>query len=281
MHNILITGIGGTGVITISALIGMAAHLEGKGVSVLDMTGMSQKNGSVTSHVRIARNASDLKAQRIPTGEADLILGCDMLTAGAPDAIAKMHPGRSYALVNTFEQPTGAFAQDADWVYPSEQVRALIAESVDGRADFLDATHLATRLMGDAIAANLFMLGFAFQKGHVPLSSASRPASAMADGQTSLPIDQVFIADDAVRGHGARRPRASTARCAATAPKRTWWRQCKLELNSMNALTITLMSNVWTHSSLRQQNRQQDARGPAPDIRRGTKIASVSGVSRR
>jgi indolepyruvate ferredoxin oxidoreductase len=137
MYNILITGIGGTGVITIGALIGMAAHLEGKGVSVLDMTGMSQKNGSVTSHVRIAREAGQLKAQRIPTGEAHLILGCDMLTAGAPDAIAKMRAGRTYALVNTFEQPTGHFAQDPDWTFPAAQVRALIDESVEGRADFL------------------------------------------------------------------------------------------------------------------------------------------------
>ncbi|CAN5817724.1 indolepyruvate ferredoxin oxidoreductase family protein [soil metagenome] len=171
IHNTLITGIGGTGVITIGALIGMAAHLEGKGVSVLDMTGMSQKNGSVTSHVRIAADNAQLKAQRIPTGEADLILGCDMLTAGAPDAISKMRPGRTYALINTFEQPTGHFAQDADWQYPAEQVRALIEESVDRHADFVDATQLATRLMGDAIAANLFLLGFAFQKGCVPLSA--------------------------------------------------------------------------------------------------------------
>jgi indolepyruvate ferredoxin oxidoreductase len=149
----------------------MAAHLEGKGVSVLDMTGMSQKNGSVTSHVRIAHDAAQLKAQRIPTGEADLILGCDMLTAGAPDAIARMRPGRTYALVNTFEQPTGHFAQQPDWEFPAAQVRALIEESVEGRADFIDATQLATRLMGDAIAANLFLLGFAFQKGFVPLSA--------------------------------------------------------------------------------------------------------------
>ena len=171
IHNTLITGIGGTGVITIGALIGMAAHLEGKGVSVLDMTGMSQKNGSVTSHVRIAADNAQLKAQRIPTGEADLILGCDMLTAGAPDAISKMRPGRTYALINTFEQPTGHFAQNADWQYPAAEVRALIEESVARRADFVDATQLAMQLMGDAIAANLFLLGFAFQKGCVPLSA--------------------------------------------------------------------------------------------------------------
>ena len=173
VHNILITGIGGTGVITIGALIGMAAHLEGKGVSVLDMTGMSQKNGSVTSHVRIARSTSELNAQRIPTGEADLVLGCDMLTAGAPDAVSRMQPGRTYALVNTFEQPTGHFAQDADWHFPAEQVSELISESVGRTVDFVDATQLATRLMGDAISANLFMLGFAYQKGHVPVSAGA------------------------------------------------------------------------------------------------------------
>jgi indolepyruvate ferredoxin oxidoreductase len=172
-YNILINGIGGTGVITVGALMGMAAHLEGKGASVLDMTGMSQKNGSVTSHVKIAASPAHLRAQRIATGEADLVLGCDMLTAGAQDAISKMRPGRTSAIVNLHEQPTGTFAQDPDWHYPASQVRALIDESVGGGADFLDATRLATSLMGDSIAANLFMLGYAWQKGRVPLSEAA------------------------------------------------------------------------------------------------------------
>jgi indolepyruvate ferredoxin oxidoreductase len=172
-YNILINGIGGTGVITVGALMGMAAHLEGKGASVLDMTGMSQKNGSVTSHVKIAASPAHLRAQRIATGEADLVLGCDMLTAGAQDAISKMRPGRTSAIVNLHEQPTGTFAQDPDWHYPASQVRAPIDESVGGGADFLDATRLATALMGDSIAANLFMLGYAWQKGRVPLSEAA------------------------------------------------------------------------------------------------------------
>jgi indolepyruvate ferredoxin oxidoreductase len=174
-YNILINGIGGTGVITVGALMGMAAHLEGKGASVLDMTGMSQKNGSVTSHVKIAATPARLRAQRIATGEADLVLGCDMLTAGAADAISKMRPGRTSAIVNLHEQPPGTFAQDADWQYPSGQVRALIQEAAGGAqaADFLDATKLATALMGDSIAANLFMLGYAWQKGRIPLTEAA------------------------------------------------------------------------------------------------------------
>jgi indolepyruvate ferredoxin oxidoreductase len=172
-HNILITGIGGTGVITIGALLGMAAHLEGKGVSVLDMTGMSQKNGAVTSHVRIAAQPSAIHAQRIATGEANLILGCDMLTAGAQEAIAKTRPGVTVAVINTHEQPPGQFARNPDWQFPTEQVRALIDESVAGRSYYVDATRLATLLLGDSIATNLFMLGFAFQKGLVPVSEAA------------------------------------------------------------------------------------------------------------
>jgi indolepyruvate ferredoxin oxidoreductase len=179
-YNILVNGIGGTGVITVGALMGMAAHLEGKGASVLDMTGMSQKNGSVTSHVKIAETPERLRAQRIATGEADLVLGCDMLTAGAADAISKMRPGRTTVVVNLHEQPTGTFAQQRDWEFPAAQVRALIAEAVGGAqfgdnsgVDFIDATKLATSLMGDSIAANLFMLGYAWQKGLVPLSEAA------------------------------------------------------------------------------------------------------------
>jgi indolepyruvate ferredoxin oxidoreductase len=171
--NILLNGIGGTGVITVGALIGMAGHLEGKGVSVLDMTGMSQKNGSVTSHIRIARSPAKIRAQRIATGEADLILGCDMLTAGSHDAISKMRAGRTRAVVNTHQQPTGHFAKNPDWDFPFDQVQALINESVDNRSDFIDATKLATALMGDSIATNLFMLGFAFQKGAIPISEAA------------------------------------------------------------------------------------------------------------
>jgi indolepyruvate ferredoxin oxidoreductase len=174
-YNVLINGIGGTGVITVGALMGMAAHLEGKGASVLDMTGMSQKNGSVTSHVKIAASPDRLRAQRIATGEADLILGCDMLTTGAADAVSKMRPGRTLAIVNLHEQPTGTFAQQRDWEFPAEEVRALILEAVGGAdgADFLDATRLATALMGDSIASNLFLLGYAWQKGRIPLSEAA------------------------------------------------------------------------------------------------------------
>jgi len=171
--NIFITGIGGTGVITVGALLGMAAHLEGKSVSVLDMTGMSQKNGAVTSHVRITERDHEIRAQRIATGEADLLLSCDMLTAGGQDAISKTRVGRTIAIINTHNQPTGAFAQDRDWSFPDATLRKLIKESVENQATFINATQIVTRLLGDSIATNLFMLGLAFQKGKIPLVESS------------------------------------------------------------------------------------------------------------
>jgi indolepyruvate ferredoxin oxidoreductase len=198
-YNILVNGIGGTGVITVGALMGMAAHLEGKGASVLDMTGMSQKNGSVTSHVKIAQTPERLRAQRIATGEADLVLGCDMLTAGAADAISKMRPGRTRVVVNLHEQPTGTFAQQRDWAFPGAQVRALIEEAVGGKVgenagvDFLDATKLATALMGDSIAANLFMLGYAWQRGLVPLSEASLMRAIALNGVAVASNQRSFL----------------------------------------------------------------------------------------
>ena len=172
-YNVLITGIGGTGVITIGALLGVAAHLEGKGVSVLDMTGMSQKNGSVTSHVRLAARPADIYAQRIATGEADLVLGCDLLTAASADAIAKTRPGRTRVLANDHEQPPGQFAKEPDWQYPSEQIKQLLQDAVGGSAEFVNATRLATGLLGEAMGANLFMLGLAFQRGLIPLQLGS------------------------------------------------------------------------------------------------------------
>ncbi|NCW77194.1 MAG: indolepyruvate ferredoxin oxidoreductase family protein [Oxalobacteraceae bacterium] len=192
-YNILINGIGGTGVITIGALLGMAGHLEGKGVSVLDMTGMSQKNGSVTSHVRIAASPEAIRAQRIATGEADLVLGCDMLTAGAHDAISKMRAGRTHAIINTHQQPTGHLARQPDWQYPADEVQVLIDSSVEGHSDYINATRLATALMGDSIATNLFMLGYAYQRGLLPVSEASLMQAIELNGVAIAANQKAFL----------------------------------------------------------------------------------------
>src|SRR5450432_4145895 len=169
--NILVTGIGGTGVVTIGALIGMAAHLEGKGATVLDQTGLAQKGGAVTCHLRIARAPEDIHAVRIAAGEADLVLGCDMVVVNDYWALSKIRAGRSRVVLNTYEAMPGTFTTRPDMQFPAQQIVAAVKTALDGGApELVDATTLATALMGDSIASNLFMLGYAWQKGWVPLS---------------------------------------------------------------------------------------------------------------
>ncbi|MBT3371662.1 MAG: indolepyruvate ferredoxin oxidoreductase family protein [Rhodospirillaceae bacterium] len=170
-YNILVTGIGGTGVITVGALLGMAAHVEGKGVTVLDFTGIAQKNGAVMSHIRIAPKPEDLHAVRIAAGGADLLLGADMVAAAAPDSLRKLSRGGTQAIINSHLAPTADFTLNPDTEFHGEDLRGLIRNGAgDNRTEFVDATGLATALMGDAIAANLFLLGHAYQRGALPVS---------------------------------------------------------------------------------------------------------------
>ena len=173
-YNILVTGVGGTGVITIGALIGMAAHIEGKGVSVLDMTGLSQKGGAVKSHVRVAERPEDLNASRIAAGEANAVIGCDLVVASSFDALAKMRRGLTTAVINSHETATAGFTQNPDLQFPGAALIDVIKENVNPEnVDVVEASALATALMGDSIATNMFMFGYAFQKGLVPLSLES------------------------------------------------------------------------------------------------------------
>ncbi len=170
-YNILITGIGGTGVVTVGALLGMAAHLDGKGCSVLNFTGLAQKNGAVMSHVRLAPDPSDLHAVRLSSGGADLLLGCDMVVSASPAALARIENGVTRAVVNSDYQPTAAFVLNPDMDFETAAMRAAIKNAAgEKNADFVDAAEMATALLGDSIASNLFLLGYAFQKGLIPLS---------------------------------------------------------------------------------------------------------------
>jgi indolepyruvate ferredoxin oxidoreductase len=173
-YGILIAGIGGTGVVTLGALLGMAAHLEGKAVTVLDITGLAQKNGAVTSHIRLAPGPDDLHAVRIATGAADLLLACDLVVAATQAALARVQSGVTKAVVNSHVQPTPAFIFNPDVDFEgAAMLQAIKTATGESAADIVDATGLASALMGDSIAANLFMLGYAFQKGLVPLSLAA------------------------------------------------------------------------------------------------------------
>ena len=170
-YGILVTGIGGTGVITVGALIGMAAHLEGKGCTVLDFTGLAQKNGAVMSHIRLAPKPEDLHAVRIAAGGANLVLGCDMVVAAAPAALSRIEPGITKAVINGYMQPVAAFVLNGDMDLGAESMMKSIRDAAgDDATTFVDGTGLATAIFGDSIATNLFMLGYAWQKGLVPLS---------------------------------------------------------------------------------------------------------------
>ena len=170
-YGILVTGIGGTGVITVGALIGMAAHLEGKGCTVLDFTGLAQKNGAVMSHIRLAPKPEDLHAVRIAAGGANLVLGCDMVVAASPAALSRIEPGITQAVINGYMQPVAAFVTNGDMDLGAESMMKSIRDAATPEATtFVDGTGLATAILGDSIATNLFMLGYAWQKGLVPLS---------------------------------------------------------------------------------------------------------------
>ena len=171
---ILVTGVGGTGVITIGALLSMAAHIEGRGVTVLDQTGLAQKNGAVMSHVRIAASPEALHAVRIGVGGARVVLACDMITADGKAALETMRAGTTCAVVNAHLSPTADFTLRPDFRVDEAAVVSRIASTCgEDRAEFFDATALATALSGDAIATNMFMLGHAFQRGLLPVSLAA------------------------------------------------------------------------------------------------------------
>jgi indolepyruvate ferredoxin oxidoreductase len=170
-YNILVTGIGGTGVITVGALLGMAAHVDGNGCSALDFTGLSQKNGAVMSHVRIADRPEQLSAVRITNGGADLILGCDMVVSAGTTALSRVDRGTTKAFVNADLQPTASFVQNPDIDFELGAMQTTLRDAISERnLEIIDATGIASALMGDSIATNPFMLGFAFQNGTIPLS---------------------------------------------------------------------------------------------------------------
>ncbi len=169
-HNIVITGVGGTGVVTVGALIAMAAHLEGKGVGVMEMAGLAQKGGAVHIHCRIAERPQHLSAIRVAAGEADALIGGDIVVAAGAKTLGLMMRGKTRAVCNAHEIITGEFTIDRAFTLPTDRLAiALRARLGDEALRLFDATKLAERLLGDAIYANVVMLGAAFQAGLLPL----------------------------------------------------------------------------------------------------------------
>jgi len=172
VYSLIITGVGGTGVVTIGALLGMAAHLEGKGVGVLDMAGLAQKGGSVWTHMRFGATPQAIAAVRVAPGGADALIGCDLVVAAASNTLTMTRKGATRAIVNTQEVMPGAFTQNPDLQFPGNPlVKTIVRALGAGNVEQVDAGRLALALCGDAIATNLFMLGAAYQRGMVPVSA--------------------------------------------------------------------------------------------------------------
>jgi indolepyruvate ferredoxin oxidoreductase len=182
-YNVLIEGVGGTGIVTVGAILGMACHLEKKGVGLIDMAGLAQKGGEVFSHMRIARVPEDIHSIRVHAGSADLVLSGDIVIAGGKKSLAGMKP-TTKVVVNTVETLPGQFTRDANFSLPSERLkRAIISHASRETTHLVDAQRLATALMGNSIATNLFLVGYAWQIGGLPLSSAAIERAIELNGE--------------------------------------------------------------------------------------------------
>ncbi len=171
---IVVAGVGGTGVITIGQLLGMAAHLEGKGVITQDAAGLAQKGGATWSHIQIANRAEDIHCTKVGTAEAQLVIGCDSIVAANKTTLAVMREGRTFVALNTHGSPTATLVNNADWSFPGAACEAAVAKAV-GADHFraFDAEEVAVRLLGDSLYTNPLMLGYAWQQGRIPLTHAA------------------------------------------------------------------------------------------------------------
>jgi indolepyruvate ferredoxin oxidoreductase len=183
-YNIIVTGVGGTGIVTIGGILGMAAHLEGKGTGIIDMAGLAQKGGAVYSHMRIAERPEDIHAIRIAAGGADLVLGGDIVVAGNKKVLSAAAPGKTAMVVNTSEFLPGDFTRNADFSLPTERLkRAIAAAGGKERTHFIDASRLATALFGSSLGANIFLVGYAYQLGALPLSASAIEQAIALNGE--------------------------------------------------------------------------------------------------
>ena len=173
-YTMLVTGVGGTGVVTLSAVLGQAAHLESKGFGAIDMTGLAQKGGAVACHMRVARDVAQIHAIRAGVAGADLVLGCDLVVTASNKVLESIKPDHTAVVFSDYEMTTADFTRNANLKVPGAALRHAI-EARAGKAPVhsLDAHSLAVKLFGDSIAANMFLLGYAYQLGHVPVGSAA------------------------------------------------------------------------------------------------------------
>ncbi|MBY6042515.1 indolepyruvate ferredoxin oxidoreductase family protein [Phaeobacter italicus] len=169
-HNVVITGVGGTGVVTIGAVLAQAAQIDGKGAGMMEMAGLAQKGGAVHIHCRIANKPEDISAIRVATGECDALIGGDLVVSAGAKTIGLMKTGKTGAVVNSHEIITGDFTRDTEFQIPSDRLQVALEARLRERLDLFDASELARASMGDSIFSNMMVFGAAWQRGLLPIS---------------------------------------------------------------------------------------------------------------
>src|SRR5438132_6004836 len=183
-YGIIVTGIGGTGIVTIGAVLGMAAHLDGQRCGIIDIAWLTAKGGAAHTHLASARVPEDIHAIRVPAGGADLVIGGDMVVASAKKVLGAVKRGQSRIIANLAEILPGDFTRDADFSLPAQRIKGAIrTRAGEDRSYFVDATRLATALLGNSIGANIFLVGYAYQLGALPLSAAAIEKAIELNGE--------------------------------------------------------------------------------------------------
>jgi indolepyruvate ferredoxin oxidoreductase len=191
-YNVAVGGVGGTGVLTIGALLGMAAHIEGKASMILDMSGLAQKGGAVLSHVRLSEHTADVTCSRIVTGTADLVLAADEVVAAAKETMTLCESTRTTGIINTHLIPIADFILNRDFNFQARKVNHVLETALRKDSSFFDFTKPAEILLGDSIATNMMMMGYAYQKGLLPLSAKAIEQAIEVNGVAVKMNTQAF-----------------------------------------------------------------------------------------
>ncbi len=191
-HNVVITGVGGTGVVTVGAVMAMAAHIDGKGAGLMEMAGLAQKGGAVHIHCRIANKPEDISAIRVATGEADAVIGGDLVVTAGAKTLGLMTAGQTGAVVNTHEIITGDFTRDRSFTIPGDRLQMSLEARLQDQLQLIDASALAKHLMGDTIFSNMILMGAAWQNGLVPLHEESILQAITLNGAAEARNRQAF-----------------------------------------------------------------------------------------
>lgn len=218
-YNIAVGGVGGTGVLTIGALLGMAAHIEGKASMILDMSGLAQKGGAVLSHVRLSQNTDDVKTSKIVTGSADLLIAADEVMAISKETISLCDSSRTHGVVNTHLIPIADFIHNRDFDFQNRKVDSVLQGALTKDSAFMDFTKVAEGLLGDAIATNMMMMGYAYQQGRLPLSAESLLQAIEVNGVSIKMNTQAFQLGRLAAADPARLAQMIKGKDETTAPK--------------------------------------------------------------